>query len=128
MNFVQLELKIYLLPANSPTLVAIRQDVSTINTTWALESYAINKCSVTTLYVNGTHFNRTIPIEDVPERPTIDVSISGLRAGSMYYFDVSVLNAAGLSRPFRMAAQTLPINPSLNLHLEEYNYYSYDDY
>ncbi|XP_023310066.1 uncharacterized protein LOC111691455 [Anoplophora glabripennis] len=104
---------------NNPKLVAVTQGVHTISTTWSLESYAINKCTVTALFLNGTQLVATIPISDVPERPDIVVSIPGLRADSMYFFNVSVKNEAGISDAFQMAVQTLPIDPSLKLDSEE---------
>ncbi|KAJ8925206.1 hypothetical protein NQ315_001392 [Exocentrus adspersus] len=95
---------------NIPSLVEVRQDATTINTTWSLEKYHQNRCEVTALYVNGDRFNATYPIEDTRERPNVQVSISGLRANSMYYFNVSVENSAGVSEAVQLAVQTLPID------------------
>lgn len=97
---------------NTPTLVQIRQNSEQINTTWSLEKYSLNRCNVTALYVNGTHFNQTIEIVDSPDRPDVQVSITGLRADSMYYFNVSTENNAGISQAYKMAVQTLPIDPT----------------
>lgn len=50
----------------------------------------------------------------------------------MYYFNVSVLNEAGVSRAFQMAVQTLPIDPSFKIDLDDNKakdyYYDYDNY
>ncbi|KAJ8925202.1 hypothetical protein NQ315_001388 [Exocentrus adspersus] len=101
----------YTVPAlsNRPTLVEVRQNAVSINTTWSLEKYNVNRCRVTALYVTGTRFNATYPIEDTPERPNVQVSITGLIPDSMYSFSVSIENSAGLSTPYHMAVQTLPL-------------------
>lgn len=109
-HFVPTKLLIvHIFPANTPSLLELRQDAATINTTWSLEKYSVNRCPVTALYVNGTHFNQTYEIEDSPERPDVQVSITGLRAESMYYFNVSTQNSAGISKAFQISAQTRPI-------------------
>ncbi|XP_018570572.1 uncharacterized protein LOC108910456 [Anoplophora glabripennis] len=99
---------------NTPTLVELRQGSSQINTTWSLEKYSLNRCNITALYVNGTHFNQTYEIVDAPERPDVLVSITSLRADTMYYFNVSTENTAGVSPAFLIAVQTLEIDPSVD--------------
>ncbi|XP_018570558.1 uncharacterized protein LOC108910444 [Anoplophora glabripennis] len=105
----------YTVPAktNKPTLVELRQGSFEINTTWSLEKYSLNRCNVTALYVNGTHFNQTYEIMDAPERPDVLVSITSLRADTMYYFNVSTENTAGVSPAFLIAVQTLEIDPAV---------------
>ncbi|KAJ8925204.1 hypothetical protein NQ315_001390 [Exocentrus adspersus] len=103
---------------NTPSLGEVRQNAISINTTWNLEKYHVNRCRVTSLLVTGTRFNATYPIEDTPERPNVQVSITGLRADSMYYFSVSTENSAGLSAPYQMAVQTLPIQSSPGVDIQ----------
>ncbi|KAJ8925203.1 hypothetical protein NQ315_001389 [Exocentrus adspersus] len=110
MNGTTIELN-YTVPAatNTPSLVEVRKSSVSINTTWSLEKYQQNRCEVTALYVNGTRFSVIYPIDDVPGRPDIQVTLVGLRADSMYYFNVSVENNAGISPAFQIAVQTLPV-------------------
>ncbi|KAJ8925181.1 hypothetical protein NQ315_001366 [Exocentrus adspersus] len=104
---------------NPPTLVEVRQNAISINTTWALQAYSLNRCQVNALHVNGTHFNITIPIMDSPQRPAIELSVPGLRASSMYFFNVTVENVAGISKPFQVAVQTAPIEPELDQEYDD---------
>lgn len=104
---------------NPPTLLSLIQDALTINTTWALESYAINQCAVTAIHLAGPHINITVPIHDTPQRPSIEVSVPGLRANSMYYLNVTVQNVAGISRPFQLAVQTLPVEFDSDLEISD---------
>ncbi|KAJ8925205.1 hypothetical protein NQ315_001391 [Exocentrus adspersus] len=105
----------YTVPAatNKPSLVYVSQSATTINTTWSLEKYDLNRCEIIALHIKGgTRFNVTYPIKDTEERQNVQVSVGGLRANSMYYFNVSVENSAGVSEAYQMAVQTLPVEPS----------------
>ncbi|XP_018570571.1 uncharacterized protein LOC108910455 [Anoplophora glabripennis] len=109
---------------NNLSLLSVTQSATTINITWGLEIYSVNRCTVTSLTIVGTVINLTIPIQDSPERPPISVNLSGLKANSMYYFNVTVENEAGTSRPFQLAVQTLPIGYELDFDIGD----SFDGY
>lgn len=104
--------------ANNLYLQTVAQGTTTINTTWAVDEYSVNRCEVRALHISGTGLNLTIPLVDSPERPVIDINIGGLQANSMYYFNFTVQNVAGVSRPFQLAVQTLPIESGLDLDFE----------
>ncbi|XP_023310061.1 uncharacterized protein LOC111691454 [Anoplophora glabripennis] len=90
----------------APILKSLDVETTSIKTTWLLEGEG-NRCPLRNFYVNGGNFNFSIPLEDLADRSVVPVEIKSLQPNTMYYFQVSVENSAGLSPPTPVAVQTL---------------------
>ncbi|KAJ8985135.1 hypothetical protein NQ317_012786 [Molorchus minor] len=92
-------------PAAIPSLASISADVSTVSFTWNLDDLDTNRCEMTELIFDGS-ISVSYPINDQENRTPLSLTLSTLRADTLYYLRVRVNNTAGLSDPFQLAFQT----------------------
>ncbi|KAJ8925161.1 hypothetical protein NQ315_001346 [Exocentrus adspersus] len=95
----------------SPSLTSIEIGPTSADMTWGLENWS-NRCPVRALHIDGgSRFNISVPIEDSPDRPPVEVNLKGLQPNRMYYLKVAVENSGGLSQPSQIAVQTAELDP-----------------
>ncbi|KAJ8985134.1 hypothetical protein NQ317_012785 [Molorchus minor] len=94
-------------PAAIPSLASISTSDQTVSFTWHLDDLQTNRCDMTALIFDGApYISASYPIYDQANRTPLSLTISSLRADTLYYLRVRVNNTAGLSDPFQIAFQT----------------------
>ncbi|KAJ8948726.1 hypothetical protein NQ318_017894 [Aromia moschata] len=90
-----------------PTLAGVELAAREVTLSWQLDSYARNKCPVSSAFVNiANNYNTTVSILDQTDRQPINITLSSLVPNSLYIVNTTVINSAGSSSAVLIAVQT----------------------